>query len=116
SSRWRFRIALSQFFKPEGRLFARYWPAGLIVAWLVPVASVLVATLPTGFSADHFSVIRTLVSRCRITELPVEDVERLAVCCRETPPPNARFVGPPGPKTFRLWSRRDLAFNRAASP
>ena len=26
------------------------------------------------------------------------------------------FVGPPGPKTFRLWARRSVAFNRAASP
>ena len=26
------------------------------------------------------------------------------------------FVGPPGPKSFRLWSRRSLAFNRAGSP
>ena len=48
--------------------------------------------------------------------MPVDDVERLAVWCREHTPAGARFVGPPGPKTFRLWSLRSLAFNRAASP
>ena len=33
-----------------------------------------------------------------------------------TRPESARFIGPPGPKTFRLWSRRNLAFNRSGSP
>ena len=36
--------------------------------------------------------------------------------CRDHTPASARFIGPPGPKTFRLWSLRNLAFNRAASP
>ncbi len=48
--------------------------------------------------------------------MPVDDVERLALWCRDHTPASARFIGPPGPKTFRLWSRRSLAFNRAASP
>ena len=43
-------------------------------------------------------------------------MERLAVWCRDHTPARARFIGPPGPKTFRLWSLRSLAFNRAASP
>ncbi|MGC8644263.1 MAG: DUF6798 domain-containing protein, partial [Isosphaeraceae bacterium] len=38
------------------------------------------------------------------------------VWCREHTPADARFIGPPGPKTFRLWSRRSLAFNRSGSP
>ena len=38
------------------------------------------------------------------------------VWCREHTPADARFIGPPGPKTFRLWSLRSLAFNRAGSP
>ena len=57
-----------------------------------------------------------LVSRCRFIETPTDDIERLALWCRRHTPSDARFVGPPGPKTFRLWSRRALAFNRAASP
>jgi hypothetical protein len=48
--------------------------------------------------------------------VPVDDVERLALWCRENTPRSARFIGPPGPKAFRLWARRSVAFNRAASP
>ncbi len=57
-----------------------------------------------------------MVERCRFAEVPTDDLERLAVWARENTPASARFIGPPGPKTFRLWSRRPLAFNRAASP
>jgi hypothetical protein len=56
------------------------------------------------------------VARCRFAATPIDDVERLAVWCRRHTPASARFIGPPGPKTFRLWSRRSLAFNRAGSP
>ena len=56
------------------------------------------------------------MARCRFAAVPIDDLERLAVWCRDHTPPSARFVGPPGPKTFRLWSLRSLAFNRAASP
>ena len=62
------------------------------------------------------SVRQALVRRCRFAEVPVDDLERLAVWCRTHTPEDARFIGPPGPKTFRLWSRRNLAFNRAGSP
>ena len=48
--------------------------------------------------------------------VPADDVERLAIWCRDHTPVTARFIGPPGPKTFRLWSQRSLAFNRSASP
>jgi hypothetical protein len=60
--------------------------------------------------------MRSLAGHCRFGETAIDDVERLALWCREHTPPDARFVGPPGPKTFRLWSRRSLAFNRAGSP
>ena len=45
-------------------------------------------------------------------------MKKTCICgiSRDNTPSHARFVGPPGPKTFRLWSRRELAFNRAASP
>ena len=48
--------------------------------------------------------------------MPLDDIERLALWCREHTDPSARFIGPPGPKTFRLWSRRNLAFSRSGSP
>jgi hypothetical protein len=48
--------------------------------------------------------------------MPLDDIERLALWCRDHTPSSARFIGPPGPKTFRLWSRRSLAFNRSGSP
>jgi hypothetical protein len=57
-----------------------------------------------------------LVGRCRFAEVPTDDLERLAIWCRDQTPASSRFIGPPGPKTFRLWSRRSLAFNRSASP
>ena len=57
-----------------------------------------------------------LIERCRFAAVPTDDMERLALWCREHTPATARFIGPPGPKTFRLWSLRSLAFNRAASP
>ncbi len=71
------------------------------LAWTVPAAALFVPGLHT---------------HCRFGETPVDDIERLAVWCRGHTPAEARFLGPPGPKTFRLWSRRSLAFNRAASP
>ena len=62
------------------------------------------------------SVLMGLIDRCRFLPVPVDDIERLALWCREHTPGTARFIGPPGPKTFRLWARRSVAFNRAASP
>ena len=61
-------------------------------------------------------LLEGLINRCRFIAVPVDDIERLAVWCREHTPKTARFIGPPGPKTFRLWSRRSVAFNRSASP
>jgi hypothetical protein len=86
-------------------------------AWVVPIAAVGANLVPEeGLSARARSVRQALVSHCRFAEVPVDDVERLAVWCRENTPTGARFIGPPGPKTFRLWSLRSLAFNRAGSP
>jgi len=84
----------------------------LAVAWAVPAAA-LVAPLVPGVDRK---LVELLADRCRFGEVPTGDVERLALWCRGHTPAAARFVGPPGPKAFRLWSRRDVAFNRAASP
>jgi hypothetical protein len=86
----------------------------MVGAWLVPAAALVVPWAvddpgSRGWSAE-------LVGRCRLAEVPSDDLERLAIWCREHTPESSRFIGPPGPKTFRLWSRRPLAFNRAASP
>lgn len=80
------------------------------LAWAVPIAALVVPNLADG------RLSRSLAEHCRFGEWATDDVERLAIWCRVHTPPSARFVGPPGPKTFRLWSRRDLAFNRSASP
>lgn len=86
-------------------------------AWVVPCAALLAgaATLANP-DLGRNALVKGLVGRCRFLETPADDIERLAVWCRENTPPDARFIGPPGPKTFRLWSRRGLAFNRAGSP
>ncbi len=81
----------------------------MISAWAAPVLALLAPILPAKL-ADP------LAFRWRFAAIPVDDIERLAVWCREHTSKDALFVGPPGPKTFRLWSERSLAFNRAGSP
>lgn len=83
----------------------------LALAWSAPVLALVAGVFPV--NAPGF---RGLSARCRLVPVAVDDVERLGVWCREHTPVDARFIGPPGPKTFRLWSRRSLAFNRAGSP
>jgi hypothetical protein len=84
----------------------------LAASWALPLAAGLAA-----IGADpRASWAEALIARCRFAATPADDVERLALWCRAHTPPTARFIGPPGPKTFRLWSLRSLAFNRAASP
>jgi len=90
--------------------------AVLACAWVVPLASLLALALPLDHSAARHPVVRALIDRCRFGAVPADDIERLGLWCRDHTPTTARFIGPPGPKTFRLWSRRSLAFNRAASP
>ena len=81
-------------------------------AWAIPLAALAASVVP----GTPSRIGESLVARCRFAAVPIDDLERLAVWCRDHTPPSARFVGPPGPKTFRLWSLRSLAFNRAASP
>ena len=78
--------------------------------WMIPVAAAIFPNFSDG------PIAKRLAEHCRFGEWAGDDVERLAAWCRVHTPERARFVGPPGPKTFRLWARRDLAFNRAASP
>jgi hypothetical protein len=99
--------------RPPARLRVR---AALILAWAVPLLSLFANAVPLDRAASRHPLVRNLVGRCRFIAVPADDVERLALWCRDHTPATARFIGPPGPKTFRLWSRRPLAFNRAASP
>ena len=86
----------------------------MVGAWMVPMSAIAVPLVLEDPGAHAWSA--GLVGRCRFAEVPTDDLERLATWCRENTPASSRFIGPPGPKTFRLWSRRPLAFNRAASP
>jgi hypothetical protein len=90
--------------------------AAFALAWAVPLAALLAAAAPIDWALSRHPLVRGLIGRCRFAAVPADDVERLALWCRDHTPATARFVGPPGPKVFRLWSRRSLAFNRAASP
>ena len=85
------------------------------LAWLVPILAAGAGLVWGDRAADH-AVGRALVGRCRFAEIPVDDSERIAAWCRDHLPPSSRFIVPPGEKEFRLWSRRAVAFNRAASP
>ncbi len=87
----------------------------LIAAWAVPVAAWGAGIVWGDRVAEH-PVGRFLVGRCRLAEVPVDPAERVAAWCRVHTPAASRFVIPPGEKDFRLWSRRAVAFNRAASP
>ena len=90
--------------------------AATALAWGLPLASLLAAAVPTDHALARHPLVRGLIARARFAEVPADDVERLGRWCHDHTPATSRFVGPPGPKTFRLWSRRSLAFNRAASP
>jgi hypothetical protein len=86
------------------------------LAWIIPLAAMLAAAVPLDHPASRHPLVCGLINRCRFAAVPADDIERLGLWCRDHTPRSARFIGPPGPKTFRLWSRRSLAFNRAASP
>jgi len=88
----------------------------MALAWIVPALSLIACALPSSHWAARTSLVQGLVARCRFVPVPIDDIERLALWCRHHTPVSARFIGPPGPKTFRLWSRRSLAFSRAGSP
>jgi hypothetical protein len=90
--------------------------AALALAWAAPAAALLAAAIPFDHPLARSALVRGLISRCRFAAVPADDVERLALWCRDHTPSTARFIGPPGPKTFRLWSQRSLAFNRSSSP
>ena len=100
---------------PRARLWSwnrRRLGWALALSWAVPLA----AFLAGNFADPRAPWAAGLIERCRFAAVPTDDMERLALWCREHTPAAARFIGPPGPKTFRLWSLRSLAFNRAASP
>ncbi len=88
----------------------------LAYSWAVPLLAWIVPILPWSKTNPGRFEETFLVKHCRFVPVPVDDVERLSVWCRKNTPPSARFIGPPGPKTFRLWSRRTLAFNRSGVP
>lgn len=97
------------------------WSTGRVVfrlsaSWLVPIAALGACAVSETSLTSGRHLRQALVRRCRFTEVPVDDVERLGLWCRTHTRADARFIGPPGPKTFRLWSLRALAFNRAGSP
>ena len=89
--------------------------AAMVAAWMFPLAAWL-APIALEDRGIGRRVVQSLAGRCRFGEIAIDDVERLGLWCRANTPKDARFVGPPGPKGFRLWSRREVAFNRAASP
>jgi hypothetical protein len=88
----------------------------LALAWAVPAAAFVAAAIPLDHPFARSGLVRGLIGRCRFAAVPADDVERLALWCRDHTPVTAQFIGPPGPKTFRLWSQRSLAFNRSSSP
>jgi hypothetical protein len=109
-------VTLAQLLGSKDGMKPRFHGVVLTLAWALPLLALVAGLVPAGHPTARSAVVRGLVARCRFFEVPVDDVERLAAWCRENTPGSARFIGPPGPKTFRLWSRRSLAFNRAGSP
>jgi hypothetical protein len=104
-----------------GRDFELCWTprrlaSAVLLCWSAPLVALAVVFDPASVAGHPRGWARPLVERCRFAAVPTDDVERLALWCRDQTPRSARFIGPPGPKTFRLWSLRSVAFNRAASP
>jgi hypothetical protein len=112
---WRARRSSTRQFKAWTWTPARR-RAILALAWAAPAAALFAAAIPLEHPLARSALVRGLISRCRFAAVPADDIECLALWCRDHTPVTARFIGPPGPKTFRLWSRRSLAFNRASSP
>lgn len=104
------------FHPPRSPFTSRRLAWALAGSWAIPLAALATQASPLTETTFGHRWLVALAERCRFCEVPVDDVERLAVWCREHTPISARFIGPPGPKTFRLWAQRNLAFNRAASP
>ena len=86
------------------------------LAWFVPGLALVASLIPPQNPVARSAIVRGLVNRCRFYPMPLDDIERLALWCRDHTPATSRFIAPPGPKTFRLWSRRNLAFSRSGSP
>jgi hypothetical protein len=105
------RVASLSFPGPPLRQALRF-----AAAWALPLAALAANLAPGSSSLDGRSARGWLVRHCRFAEIPLDDIERLALWCRDHTPTDSRFIGPPGQKTFRLWSLRNLAFNRAGSP
>lgn len=118
---WSTAVALSAFlrFRDQSAPSIGWTPRRLALAislsWVVPTLALLAPLTASRFPALAKPAL-ALATHCRFAETPRDDVEALALWARRNLPADARFIGPPGPKTFRLWSRRDLAFNRASSP
>ena len=93
---------------PDGR---GDWPSPSSLAWLSARGAAGVV-IPWKASAARLRVLRGLIDRCRFYPMPVDDIERLALWCRDHTPTTARFIGPPGPKTF--GSGRDGAWPSTA--
>jgi hypothetical protein len=84
--------------------------------WTLPFLAIVGPVCPERIRTVTRVDFARIEAHCRFHQQPIDDVERLADWCRRHTPESARFIGPPGPKEFRLWSRRWVAFNRAASP
>lgn len=109
-ARWRSDRSWSWVWTPRRLRWA------MAAAWAVPLGGLVGGLIPIEHPLGRNAIVRGLVERCRFAASPINDMEALALWCRENTPESARFIGPPGPKEFRLWSRRSLAFNRAGSP
>jgi hypothetical protein len=108
--------SLSRLWPPDEGKTHRRRAVAFGVAWICPTLALLAALIPPQHPASRLAAVRGLVDRCRFYPFPLDDIERLALWCRDHTSPRTRFIGPPGPKTFRLWARRSLAFNRSGSP
>jgi hypothetical protein len=106
------RLPTDRWTVPDPRTLLQPRPAAILsVAWTIPLLAMV-----SGIVYPSWTLARGLVAHCRFAAVPTDDIERLGVWCRDHTPGVARFIGPPGPKNFRLWSRRSLAFNRSCSP
>ncbi len=82
-------------------------------AWILPIFAMIA---PRIWPDDPPRWAVPILEHCRLGEVPSDAPEKLALWARHEVPSTARLVVPPREKTFRLWSRHAVSFNRAASP
>ena len=88
--------------------------AAVALAWFIPLAALIAAMLPINHAASRHPLVNALISRCRFTAVPADDIERLGLWCRDHTPQTPASSDRRGQR--RSGSGRDGAWPSTAQP